>query len=337
MVSTDDVTGCCCGLVEVDKGMDTLRLTHSSVREYLETLRQFSKNEMSSVIAERCLAANINHRGTRSDKLADYATVYWALHCENANGAPRLSGSLSEFLFDRDHFSDWLDILDTKLTDVDINSDLAKKLHAIQSNPPSPPRWGHLDAVKYLVRLGLNVNNIGGQFGHALQASAFAGHYQIAAFLMDNGATMSGPGETFDEVYAAISSGNAEIASMILEKGFKFSSQQKFEECLNLAAFEGHADLMLSMLQEINFEFSPKETHDVLQVALYGRNERKANLLIDGYGDINLQTGYFENALHAAICGGSFSLVRRVHAQGADLRARGRFGYALRAAVALGH
>ncbi|KAG9734285.1 hypothetical protein KCU73_g10814, partial [Aureobasidium melanogenum] len=195
-------------------------------------------------------------------------------------------------------------------------------------------RWGHLDAVKYLVRLGLNVNNIGGQFGHALQASAFAGHYQIAAFLMDNGATMSGPGETFDEVYAAISSGNAEIASMILEKGYKFSSQQKFEECLNLAAFEGHADLMLSMLQEINFEFSPKETHDVLQVALYGRNERKANLLIDGYGDINLQTGYFENALHAAICGESFSLVKRLHAQGADLRARGRFGYALCAAVA---
>ncbi|KAG9735872.1 hypothetical protein KCU73_g10399, partial [Aureobasidium melanogenum] len=254
--------------------------------------------------------------------------------------------------------------------------DLAKKLHAIQSNPPSPlfvlscfglfrllddtrletsisnwhqcnlsgtsalyiaARWEYLDAVKYLVRLGLNVNNIGGQFGHALQASAFAGHYQIAAFLMDIGATMSGPGETFDEVYAAISSGNAEIASMILEKGYKFSSEQKFEECVNLAAFEGHADLMLSMLQEINFEFSPKQTHDVLQVALYGRNKRKANLLIDGYGDINVQTGYFENALYAAICGGSFSLVKCVHAQGADLRARGRFGYALRAAVALGH
>lgn len=362
--------------LEVDKGMDTLRLTHPSVREYLETLPQFSKNEMSSVIAERCLAANINHRGTRLDKLANYAIIYWALHCENATGAPRLSGSLSEFLFDRDHFSDWVDILDTKLTDVDINSDLAKKLHAIQSNPPSPlfvlscfglfrllddtrletsisnwhqcnlsgasalyiaARWEHLDAVKYLVRLGLNVNNIEGQFGHALQASAFAGHHQIAAFLMDNGATMSGPGETFDEVYAAISSGNAEIASMILEKGYKSSFQQKFEECLNLAAFEGHADLILSMLQGINFEFSPKQTHDVLQVALYGRNERKANLWIDGYGDINVQIRYFENALHAAICGGSFSLVKRVHAQGADLCARGRFGYALRAAVALGH
>ncbi|KAH0159261.1 hypothetical protein KCU67_g7197, partial [Aureobasidium melanogenum] len=361
--------------LEVDKGMETLRLTHPSVREYLETLPQFSKNEMSSVIAERCLAANINHRGTRLDKLANYAIIYWALHCENATGAPRLSGSLSEFLFDRDHFSDWVDILDTKLTDVDINSDLAKKLHAIQSNPPSPlfvlscfglfrllddtrletsisnwhqcnlsgasalyiaARWEHLDAVKYLVRLGLNVNNIGG-LGHALQASAFAGHHQIAAFLMDNGATMSGPGETFDEVYAAISSGNAEIASMILEKGYKSSFQQKFEECLNLAAFEGHADLMLSMLQGINFEFSPKQTHDVLQVALYGRNERKANLWIDGYGDINVQTRYFENALHAAICGGSFSLVKRVHAEGVDLRARGRFWYALRAAVALGH
>jgi hypothetical protein len=145
------------------------------------------------------------------------------------------------------------------------------------------------------------------------------------------------PGESFDPVYAALSSGNARIASMIIEKGYKFSSQQKFEECLNLAAFKGHADLMLSMLQGINSIFSPNQTHDVLQVALYGRNERKANLLIDGYGDINLQTGYFENALYAAICGGSFSLVKRVHAQGADLCARGRFGYALRAAVALGH
>jgi hypothetical protein len=76
MVSTDDVTGCCWGLLEVDKGMDTLRLTHPLVREYLETLPQFSKNEMSSVIAERCLAANINHRGTRLDKLANYAIIY---------------------------------------------------------------------------------------------------------------------------------------------------------------------------------------------------------------------------------------------------------------------
>ncbi|KAG9592896.1 hypothetical protein KCU77_g5688, partial [Aureobasidium melanogenum] len=207
MVSTDDVIGCCCGLVEVDKGMNTLRLTHPSVREYLETLPQFSKNEMSSVIAERCLIANMNHRGIRPDKLANYATIHRALHCENSNETPRLGGMLSEFLFDRDHFNDWLDILETKLTDVDINSDLAKKLHAVQSKPTSPlfvlscfglfrlldeseletsisnwhqcnlsgasalyvaARWGHLDAVKYLVRLGLNVNHIGGQFGHAL-------------------------------------------------------------------------------------------------------------------------------------------------------------------------
>lgn len=138
MVSTDDMIGCCCGLVEVDKGMNTLRLTHPSVREYLETLPQFSKNEMSSAIVERCLAANLNHRGTRSDKLANYAPIYWALHCENANEASRLGGILSEFLFDRDHFDDWLGVLETKLADVDINSDLATKLHAVQSEPTSP-------------------------------------------------------------------------------------------------------------------------------------------------------------------------------------------------------
>ncbi|KAG9856497.1 hypothetical protein KCU98_g1385, partial [Aureobasidium melanogenum] len=143
--------------------------------------------------------------------------------------------------------------------------------------------------------------------------------------------------ESSDPVYAAISSGNEEIASMILEKGYKFSSQQKFEECLNLAAFKGHADLMLSMLQGINSVFSPKQTHDVLQVALYGRNELKVNVLIVGYGDINAQTGYFGNALHAAICGGSLSLVRPVLAQGADLHTRCRFGYPLRAAVAFSH
>ncbi|KAG9856706.1 hypothetical protein KCU98_g1307, partial [Aureobasidium melanogenum] len=154
---------------------------------------------------------------------------------------------------------------------------------------------------------------------------------------MDNGATMSGPGESCDPVYAAISSGNAEIASMILERGYKFSSQQKFEECLSLAAFRGHADLMLSMLQGINSVSTSKQTHDVLQVALYGRNEREVNVLIVGYEDINAQTGYFGNALHAAICGGSLNLVKLVLAQGANLHTRGRFGYSLRAAVAFGH
>ncbi|KAG9661667.1 hypothetical protein KCU64_g2427, partial [Aureobasidium melanogenum] len=376
IISTDDVTGCCCGLVEIDKGMNTLRPTHPSVREYLEGLPQFSKNEVTSNIAERCLAANMNYGGTTLNKLADYAVMHWAHHCAAANASSHLGDILSKFLFHRNHFDGWLDVLEARLTDMNINSELAKKLHAVQIKPTSPPfvlscfglfrlldesrletsitdwhqcnlsgasalnvaaRWGHLDAVKYLVRLGLNVNCTGGQFGHALQASAFAGHHQTIAFSIDNGATTSGPGESFDPVYAAISSGNGEIASMILEKGYKFSSQQKFEECLKLAAFKGHVDLMLSMLQGINSVFSPKQIHDILQVALYGRNEREVNLLIIGYGDINAETGYFGNALHAAICGGTLKLVQYVLAQGADLHTRGRFGYPLRAAVAFGH
>lgn len=102
---------------------------------------------------------------------------------------------------------------------------------------------------------------------------------------------------------------------MILEKGYKFSSQQKFEECLNLAAFKGHADLMLSMLQGINSVFSPKQTHDVLQVAL--RVQEAVQLLLKNHANVRSR-GRYRNAFQAAMYGASKNVVKILIEHGSE-------------------
>ncbi len=58
-VSTElDITALldiCCNLVIHDAGVDTFRLAHLSVREYLETSRGFSPYECHTAVIERCL------------------------------------------------------------------------------------------------------------------------------------------------------------------------------------------------------------------------------------------------------------------------------------------
>ncbi|KAK7531715.1 ankyrin repeat-containing domain protein [Phyllosticta citribraziliensis] len=378
--STTELLDCCCGLVVLDSESDVLRLSHTSVREYLESLPEFDSTETHSAVTGRCLGAYI-WDGPSKDLLVDYATVYWPIHCE-AVGVPHrdavLKAMLLEFFTKEEHFEDWLDSVDGKLQSQEVrwHGDLTKKLNALSSSPPSPlftiscfglsevlqnlsergllqdlellnkhdasglylaAHFGHEDVVKGLIGLGCNVSAACGRFGSAIKAAAFFGHCSIVKLLLDHhAATDFGPGDFANPLQASLAGGHEDIIEALLRSGFRFSTQDEFNDALQFAGFKGHAQLVEHLLQGKLGDYAPHENHDPLQVALHGRREKESKRLLARYADINAEVGYFGNALQAAIAGGKLSLVQLVHQEGASLGSRGRFGYPLRAAAIAG-
>ena len=225
------------------------------------------------------MQAYLGNYDSSEDKLCNYATLYWGLHCENTRSNHRSTALLSEFLFGGEHLEDWLENTRRTSDELDWNSNLARKLQVAASSPASPlfaiccfglvevlqenknaakilnwdcvnndeasgiyltARWGHSESVKYLISQHSNVNALGGQFGSALQASAFTGHEEIVLLLLKNGAIISSSGYFSDPIQTSIAGGHPLIAKTILSNDFQFSDQAHFDSCLSLAAISGY-------------------------------------------------------------------------------------------------
>ncbi|THV89369.1 hypothetical protein D6D26_09781, partial [Aureobasidium pullulans] len=349
---------------------------------YLQTLHYYDPGNTNLRIANTCLRVFTKGLSSTKDPIIDYATVYWAVHQERASGADSETRDLlSAFLFEEDHFDNWLDSLDSLQISTRLgylNGDLIIRLQAARSTPTSPTfavasfglvealetnrrddwtvewdklndegapplylaaRWGHLDTVEYMIDRDADVNISGGRYDTALQVAAYFGHTKIVSMLLDNGAVAfgSGNGPFPNVVHAAIAGSCPSIAKHILNQGFEFPDQSSYDACYSIAAFSGQVSTVQLLLDIFAGKYTPQTVHDPLQVALYGRKERKAKALLAGYGDINQQIGYFGNALQAAICGGKLSLVETLTDYRADLGLRGRYGYPLRVAASFGH
>jgi hypothetical protein len=102
-VSRDQVLEFCNNFVVFDAQMNTFRLAHLSVREFLEKHPAYSGISSNSLAAEICLlalvsttpnsAANLflSKRGQFSteksralDDFNDYSNIYWPIHCQLA-------------------------------------------------------------------------------------------------------------------------------------------------------------------------------------------------------------------------------------------------------------
>ncbi|KAK7523860.1 ankyrin repeat-containing domain protein [Phyllosticta citriasiana] len=260
-----------------------------------------------------------------------------------------------------------------KSQDVRWHGDLIKKLNAVPSSPPSPlfaiccfglsevlehltasgllqdlehfnkhnanglylaAHFGHEVIVKILIGRGCDISAVCGRFGSAVKAAAFFGHCSIVQLLLEHhAATESGPGDFSNPLQAALAGGHEDIVEVLLRSDFKFSTNDEFDEALQFAAFKGHARLVEHLLQGKLGDYVPSESHDPLQVALHGCMEKESKRQLQGYPDINVEVGYFGNALQAAIIGGKLSHVQLVHKAGASLDSRGSFGFPIRAAA----
>lgn len=84
-VEAHELLDVCRNLVILDQEQDIFRLTHTSVREFLESIPEYSPSKSHSVVASCCLDL-LCHRVVRSSSpggqssLHQYATLFWPYH-----------------------------------------------------------------------------------------------------------------------------------------------------------------------------------------------------------------------------------------------------------------
>jgi hypothetical protein len=120
--------------------------------------------------------------------------------------------------------------------------------------------------------------------------------------LLEGGASFDGASdELSNPMLAAVKNGHTVIADLLVQKGFRFTSQQQLEDTLRLASFKGDVDTVRLFLDGKAGRFDLEVPAEPLQVALYNDEKRKAHGILRDYPNINEQKGYFGNALQVRV------------------------------------
>ena len=338
----ETLLACCCTLVVVDDSLGILRFAHPSVREYddsypmisrslefprfLETQAEFEPGRVHLTLAQRCLDSYVLESGDHThDELSGYASMYWALHCEQACNRNSIKKQLLDFLYEKEHFHDSVDSMQELLEHLDRTSNFYKKLQATLSNPVTPlfaiacfglveaideehaqdlnlnqlnshgasclylaARWGHHDAVAYFIDRGVDIDRTGGMFGSALQAASFAGHAKIVRTLIYKGASAFNPSEFPGAIQAAIAGGHEKIVTLLLEAIYMGSHGADCGSVLIYALFEGSLDIVRDLARHGILEVGMETP---LQKALAHGKERASRRLLEETLDVNAKEG----------------------------------------------
>ncbi len=98
---------------------------------------------------------------------------------------------------------------------------------------------GALKIVKLLVRLGVDVNAIGGTFNAcAINRAASRGHYDIVKYLLSCGAIMDMTEPDRNPLFAAIYGGHKDIVKLLLDSGIDASVRYTGDYMQNMDAYD---------------------------------------------------------------------------------------------------
>ncbi|KAF6831345.1 Ankyrin repeat domain-containing protein 50-like protein 3 [Colletotrichum plurivorum] len=259
---------------------------------------------------------------SRSYPFLDYSAMYWSAHLRDTtiNDSNAMELICALFNTSNARLTTWFSILLKKLSrdQEDWRADdcllfAASNGHkmAVQHlidtfgcsvdctdrRKRTPLMWasikGHEKTVRFLTKLGADVNHEGGEYGSALQSAAANSYYDIANFLVQNGAKVNAMGGSYGTaLIAAVCRGHKRLAHYLVEAG------------ANINAEIGH--------------FA-----SALIAACYGGHEETIQLLLQGGAEFNMQGGWFGNALQAACCGGHLAVVELLIDKGAEINALG--------------
>ncbi|OCK96816.1 uncharacterized protein K441DRAFT_656827 [Cenococcum geophilum 1.58] len=289
-----------------------LQLAHFSVKEYLTSNRldsgiaqDFQETNARASIAKVCLAYLLHFNRDiplaeirETFPLAQYSARFWMIHAVVANSKDkRLQGFIKQFFCYRER--SYKICYSLYRPDQSWDEELASALYYASFG-------GLVNAVKYLLSQGADVNAQGGHYGNALQAASIEGHDKIVEQLLSKDADVNAQG------------GHDKIVEQLLSKGADVNAQGGvYGNALQAASIEGH---------------------DKIAASIEGHDKIVEQLLSKG-ADVNAQGGWYGNALQAASSKGHDKIVEQLLSKGADVNAQGRGGYgnALLAASIKGH
>jgi uncharacterized protein len=114
-----------------------------------------------------------------------------------------------------------------KSGDLRLVKDLLATYHGLKDTVTGYGTWlhvasdqGQLDIVKYLIEIGLDVNQNGGfADSGAIREASFNGHLDVVQYLYEHGARLDVSTATRNPLYAAIYNGQIEVVKYLVENG----------------------------------------------------------------------------------------------------------------------
>ncbi|KIM28668.1 hypothetical protein M408DRAFT_8505 [Serendipita vermifera MAFF 305830] len=140
VVDNDHLLRLCRNLVVLDEVSDSFELAHLSVREYLETEKEYKDGQGDAVIAERCI--EILELGVSEGASHQYASLYWFDHYSGSPQTKRLemTNVLKRFFRnkgDNPVFQKWAKLAAISIHSLPWGDDLRRKLEDTKYQPLS--------------------------------------------------------------------------------------------------------------------------------------------------------------------------------------------------------
>ncbi|CAI6331083.1 unnamed protein product [Periconia digitata] len=183
ITSKDLVLKICGSFIVFDQQMDTFRLAHLSVREYLEQQPKFSRTMVNALAAEICLwnllsfcprggatEHIMNHVGwqattldSQPDKLKTYSDRYWVEHCARAREQrddKRLRCILRHVLSGSGGLTSPIALWARRIRGLDLDDDDPSGSKDTQNPRSSVERWADQSSWSYATRDQVSTNSL---------------------------------------------------------------------------------------------------------------------------------------------------------------------------------
>jgi hypothetical protein len=277
-----------------------LQLAHFSVKEYLTSNRlnndiaqKFQEVVAKASIATVCLAYLLHldldlptKELKKTFPLAQYCARYWITFAAVAESKDETLQDLIKEFFCY-HRSSYKNCYSLYRPDRSWEDDPAKGGEEPASALYYASFGGLINAVKYLLSQGADVNAQGGEYGNALQAASEGGHEKVVELLLSKGADVNAQsGEYSNALQAASEGGHEKVVELLLSKGADVNVQ---------SGYFGNA----------------------LQAASEGGHEKVVELLLSNGADVNAQGGRYSNALQAPSDRGQSAIAELLLSKGA--------------------
>jgi len=189
--------------------------------------------------------------------------------------------------------------------------------------------------VQRLLQHEVNVNTLGGKYGHALHAACFGGHANTVKLLLEHGAEPKiGPRSALE--YAMLA-GHENIALLLLDGKFDVSNQAEYDSVFQQAAEAGFSEVLQCLQKKYASVYGDLGSSrcKAVQVAVFkgrmGVVERYMQKLNDP------RTDMAKDAIATAALGGQDAMIEFLMEKGLGLNEEGVLGTPLRAASIMCH
>jgi ankyrin repeat protein len=310
-VDAETLLDICCNLVVQDHELDVFRLSHLSVREYLESRDEYSQMEANTTAAETCLSHLLKPKEFEREvkqtpewdmvlSMDDYATIYWPLHCQ-LSGENRSKGELKSllksFLPQRKvstAFSKWMDAARIAIGTPSRRVTLEVELQFSLCSPPKPFFLACVfNLIELVERDSSSVKEKNEQGLTGLHIACSYGYDEIVRLLLYRGAEIIDT-DVFGQtpLTYALQSGHVKIVEMLLDhyKNIKIT-----DELMYYSFRDGDDTKMLELLLDRDDTLIISE--DLLRLSIRAEGTKNLEFLCDQDREVRITNAVVQQAV----------------------------------------